>query len=344
VIDTWDGTRKRKTAAEYAGVRAAHLKETGPPVQVTPVLVGLHDRRGGEWLLRQGIEGCCLVHHQVQRHPVGIDHTSLRDAGITVICRLNWGYADGTGTLPRPEYRDRFVDAAAETMLAARGVDYFHVGNEPNNQQEWPGFGTHQEFPLTPAYVTQIYNDIWLRVAGRARIGPPPIDPYFGPRSNNREWWTYILANAAGADALFLHAKTQTNNPAQVWSRERFSDTPLTWQYRHLRTVETALAVVPQRFRSLPVFVTELNPQHLERSGGATGWRADNAAWVQAAMTYFRTEQPVTGVVFYRYDRAGDQASFGLEDKPVILEAIKEAAEAERALTKRIAVPVPVPA
>lgn len=321
IIDTWDGVRKVKSPADFAGIRAAHLKSHPAPAQV---MVGLHDRRGGEWMVSQGITGCCLVHYTVQRQPIHIDCRSLQGAGLTVICRLTWGYAGLGGTLPRREERDAFIAAVTGTMLSARGVDYFHVGNEPNNRQEWPGFGTNQETPLTPADVIAIYNEIWRRVNGRAKMGPPPLDPYFGPNSDNRQWWVAILDGITGADALFFHAKTQTNDPAEVWSRQRFSDPPLTWQYLHLRAIEPLLAAVPERFRSLPTFVTELNPQCLTTIGGATGWRADNAAWVHEALRYFREERPVTGVIFYRYELAGDQAPFGLENKPAILQAIAE--------------------
>jgi hypothetical protein len=221
-------------------------------------------------------------------------------------------------------------------MLAAKGVDYFHVGNEPNNRQEWPGFGGGNEFALTPEYVTEIYNDIWQQVDGQVKMGPPPIDPYYGPGSNNREWWTYILERIDGADALFLHSKTQTNDPNEVWSKAKFSDWPLQWQYLHLRTVETGLEVVPNRFQALPVFVTELNPQCLDVPGGNIGWKSDNAEWVREAVRYFREEQPVTGVMFYRYIVAGDQAPFGLQDKPIVLDAIEDQAKTER-LIRRMA-------
>jgi hypothetical protein len=50
---------------------------------------------------------------------------------------------------------------------------------------------------------------------------------------------------------------------------------------------------------------------------------------VREALRYFREEHPVTGVVFYRYTPAGDQAPFGLENKPIILEAIKDEAKSE---------------
>ncbi len=356
VIDPRDGTRRSGRAAGYGGIRAAHRRRQKPTASPygrpggSPLLIGLHDRRGGEWMAALGIRGCCLVHHIVQRQPIQVDCRHLANAGITVICRLNWGYADGTGTLPRPEDKDAFVNAVVQTMLEAKGVKYFHVGNEPNNRQEWPGYGRGNEFALTPQYVVKVYNEIWSKVAGRAKLGPPPLDPYFGPGSDNGEWWRYILQHIAGADALFLHAKTQTNDPAEVWSRVRFSDKPLTWQYLHLRTVETALAAVPERFGNLPVFVTELNPQHQREIGGALGWRPDSAGWVREALRYFReygrpggspvhrgspagTGEPaarpyVAGVLFYRYECAGDQAPFGLEDKPAILAAIKEEAGA----------------
>jgi hypothetical protein len=327
IIDTWDGRRKEKAAGDYLGVRAAHVKEGIVPA-TAEVLLGLHDEAGGEWMVDRGMVGCCLVHRQVHRQLVDLDFRHLQQAGIVVIGRLNWGYADGTGTFPRPGEREAFVDAVMDTMLAARGVDFFHVGNEPNNRQEWPGFGSHQEFELTYEYVTQIYNDIWNRIDGRVRMGPPPLDPYFGPNSNNREWWTYILEHIDGADALFLHGKTQTNDPTEVWSRAKFSHWPLEWQYLHLRTVETGLEVVPDRFRDLPVFVTELNPQHLDAHSGV-GWHPDNDPWVREAVRYFREVQPVAGVVFYRYDAAGDQIAFGLEHMPAVLAAIEDEARLE---------------
>jgi hypothetical protein len=103
-----------------------------------------------------------------------------------------------------------------------------------------------------------------------------------------------------------------------------------------LRTVETSLEVVPERFQDLPVFVTELNPQCLDVPGGSIGWRPDNAEWVREAVRYFREEQPVTGVMFYRYIVAGDQAPFGLQDKPIVLDAIEDQAKTER-LIRRMA-------
>lgn len=330
IIDTLDGKRERHYASEYTGIRAAHVDqeylegldldptEPAPEPEPEAPLLGLHDPSGLWWMQENGVDGVGLTLHQVQTTPAQLDYTWFD--GIC-IARLCWGWADGTGALPRREHKDAFVSAIVDTMLSAKGVDYFHVGNEDNNKREWPGFGTGDEWPLTPEYVVEIYNAIWDQVHDQVKMGPTPLDPYFGPGSDNSEWWEYILANIHGAHALFLHGKTQTNDPQQVWSTEMFGDEPLTWQYLNMRACMTYLAMVPERFQGLPVFVTECNPS--KKSDGSLGWEAGNAQWIDESVEFFTTECPVTGVIYYRHPNA-DQ--FGLEDKPEILGRIKELA------------------
>jgi hypothetical protein len=307
------------SVAQFERLMGVHTPAS-VPTRPARFSIGVHDRPGGEWMARNGLRGACLVHEVVQKQARKLDYRALHDVGITVICRLNWGYADGTGTLPRPQDRTAFVDAVASTILQANGADYFHVGNEPNNRSEWP-----DGYELTPEYVVDLYNELWCLIGKRAKIGPPPIDPYFGPGSNNREWWRYILERIAGADALFLHPKTQTNDPTEVESTAKFSEDPLRWQYLHLRTVDTSLEVVPERFASLPVFATEVNPQRM--SNGALGWDDDSAAWVYDAAAFLKRR--VSAAIFYRWEATGNpsdpqgQYHFGLEHKPKILDAIK---------------------
>jgi len=308
-------------------------KDVRDPDPVDAVQVGLHDEAGGRWMVEQGLPGCCLVHWCVQREMRPRDVRYLANAGVTVVARVNWGYAGGTGTLPRVGAdREAHVEAVVTTILNSRGVGYWQVGgNEPNNRQEWPGFDTAEEYPLTVEGVVEFYNEVWRRVVAVApgiRIGPPALDPYFGPGSDNGEWWRYVLGNITDADVLFLHVKSQTNAPGEVWSRDRFEHDPLRWQYLNVRVMETYLGMVPERFKGLPVYVTELNPQHLYQSGGALGWRANNGEWVREAMRYVREwnaggGQRVEGVMFYRFEEAGEQAMFGLARKGEILEAIR---------------------
>jgi hypothetical protein len=276
-------------------------------------------------MAQQGVGGPCLVHWTVQDQARPRDFSHLASEGITVIGRLCYGYADGTGTLPPGDKADAFVRAAVETIRRSKGVTFWHVGNEVNNWAEWPD--SPVDFEMTPEYVAAIYNEIYRGVGMEAMMGPPPIDPYYGPNSDNRTWWRTILNNIDGAEALFLHCKTQTNDPDEVWSTERFSDWPLEWQYLHLRTAETSLVEVPDEFARLPVFITELNPQHKTAIGGVLGWVEGNGRWVEEAVGYFDWLRGqgwrIEGVCAYRFE---DADAWGLRNRGAILGRIRELA------------------
>ncbi len=273
------------------------------------------------------MKACCLVHRQVQATPLQLNYQRLKDAGVLVVVRLNWGYADGTGTVPPPQYRDAHVDALVKTINDCQGAWGFTIGNEVNNPSEWPGGYPNPSYHPTPAYYASIYNGVAARVD--AKLSPVSLDPYnvvaqeFGLPGDPRDWAQVIYDRISRLDFVCLHAKTQTNDPAECWSYAGFTHPPLVGRYLHLRTVEDQRAWIPQQWRDRPVFVTELNPQH---TASGLGWERGNAEWVQQAMAYMRSLGWITGVMFYRYDRAGDQAGFGLDDKPVILDAIVEEA------------------
>lgn len=283
------------------------------PLQPSALLVGLHDEAGARWMERNGLRGVCLVHRVVQEAPVPLDFSDLQRAGITVICRLNWGYADGTGTMPPPNKLSSHLVALAQTMNQARGVAYFHPWNEPNNAAEWPA-----GYQLTWRYVLDAYNTLCGMVKRDVCIGPPPLDPYYGPGSDNGEWWRSILSGAARIDALFLHTiKTQDGQAATIWSTRKFTDPPLTWQYMNARATETYLQMIPSARRGIPVFVTEANPMR--------GWAGAGGEWIREAVRYARM-MSLSGIVFYRYDRAGDQAAYGISDRADLLTAVAECA------------------
>lgn len=308
------------------------------PPQHTDLQVGLHDATGGEWMHDVGMRGVCLAHCAVQQRPAVLDFTSLVQAGIRVLVRIGYGYADGSGTIPPLHLggwtgiRDAWVQAVVTTINNARGVWGWIIGNEINNPCEWPGGYPHPDCRVTPSYYSELYNQIYRAVSGSVRLSPAALDPYnvvaqeFNRPGDPAEWAEYIYNDVLGMDFVALHAKTQSNDPAECWSEARFTDAPLTGRYLHLRTVEDQLRWIPEQYRGLPVYVTELNPQYRRRSPtGPTeiGWLPDNAEWVRQAHAYLAT-QPIAGAMFYRYENAGDQAPFGLANKPVILQAIAD--------------------
>ncbi len=288
-----------------------------PPIGTAlPVQLGLHDIGGLEYMRSHGLKGCGLLLVSVQDQPAPwVNVQAYADAGIKVIARIGYGYADGSGTLPPPDRLAAFEAAVIKTIETSKGVAYWQYGNEINNIGEWPS-----SFSITPQYYIDSYNRVWDAVNAMANLGPCAIDPYFGPNSNNRDWWTQILTGIKGAAALFLHPKTQSNDPAEIYSTAKFSNDPLTWQYLNFRTIETSLEVVSTRFKALPVYLSEVNPQRIAYPA-TFGWLADNSAWVSEARRYVSewnavaTHQPITGIVFYRW--ADDV--WRLADKPILL-------------------------
>lgn len=315
---------------------------TGP---ITHALVklklGLHDSEGGEWLQGKQIKGVTLALVAVQEEPLFVDFTPMANAGIDVILRVGYGYADGTGTIAPPDQLAKFEKAAIDTINGAKGIAAAMYCNEINNPQEYPGFdldkgepGPHC-FHITPDYYIASYNRVFAAVKPGQKLGPAPLDPYFGPQfpwlkftSDNREWWRAILKGINGAGTFFFHGKTQSNDPAEVRSAVKFDGQPLTWQFLHFRTMETYLAEIPDRFKAVPFYITEANPQRL--SNGQLGWDSNNAAWITECMAYLKdwnadaTHHPVSGVLFYRWQN--DQWSLenaGPIKKAIIAEAAK---------------------
>ena len=313
---------------------AEFIRTKPTPIHTTDgLLIGLHDTTGGTWMAENNVPGLCLAHHIVQQSSITIDYTELEMFNIRVLTRLNYGYADGTGTVPHAQDKVAWIEAMAQTIARSRGVAGFIIGNEVNNPAEWPGGYPHPAYRVSPEYYTTLYNTVYQRareLGASAPIAPAALDPYnvvagqFGQPADPRDWAQFIYNYARGIDFIALHAKTQTNDPNECASYAKFTDWPLQDRYLHLRTVEDQLSWIPARYQDRPIYITELNPQF--RAPGQTGWMPDNAEWVRQAISYLAT-QPLEGAIFYRFDRAGDQAPFGLADKPAILDAIREQAQ-----------------
>jgi hypothetical protein len=317
------GTILLVTGPKNAGTFPVAVSEKNLNRAAVQLLVGIHNQDGAQWMLDNGVSGCALFTVALGGNGTKIDATRFEAAGIKVLVRLNYGYHP-QGTIPSdddPQY-EPFISACVYTMLNSSGVWGFILGNETNNPAEYP-----QGEAITPERYATLYNRIWDQVPTHIPMGVQAVDPYFGPGSDNRDYWLRILNNIYGADFLTVHPKTQDSNPENVDSPVKFSDHPLLWQFLHLRAYQPLLDVVPDRFKHLPVFATEVNPQR-HNDNRTLGWQEDQGPeWVRRAVSHFNTYNdtavmPIQGVIFYRYS----QDDWRLHNKAAILEAIKQAA------------------
>lgn len=290
VIDTQDGQRKPWALQWITGIRAAHVEGESTPVAQPPP-VGVHDEAGGEWMVQNGMTGLCLCHFNVTDSVIPIDFRHLSNNDILVLARANYNYGGGAGTIPPPGLEFPWIDLLSQTMIDSKGVWGLIVGNEMNNDAEGP---------IAKEHYVNVYNQIWERVSGHVRITPGAIDPYNINSGDPKDYVQYIYENIHGLDFIALHGKTQGSEPSQCWSDAVFTDQPLIGRYYHLRTLEDQLSWIPQRFRGVQVYVTELNPQR--RFDGSNGWQggAVGAEWVRQSYTYCTSLNRIAGLMFYR--------------------------------------------
>jgi len=304
IIDPWTG-RRRTNIGTPTGTRTLTTIE-----QSKPLFVGYHD----------GGSPFALIHCQVQRKVTSVDCEPQN------IVRLNWGYANGTGTLPPPEHADAWVKAVVETVKNSPPALLWHFGNEINNPSEWPGSYPNPTTIITPQYYVALYNAIAEQLPSYP-IAPAPLDPYnvvaqeFGQPGDPRDWAEYIYQHITRCDGICIHAKTQTNDPAEIISFAKFTHAPLVGRYLHLRTITDQLSWIP-RFKDKPVYITELNPQFRVQDVEG-GWYAENTRWIHDSHTFISTYSEIRGIIYYRYDIAGDQANYGLRQFPALIDAIE---------------------
>lgn len=294
------------------------------------VQIGMHDDSGGDWMAERGLTGYVLAHRPIERKPYPVDMRHLADAGIKVIMRWGWGYADGGGTVPPQADERAWIDAMVSTVMQSQGVWLNTFNNEVNNPAEWTGGHPNPTEILTPQRVVDLYNAVVSRLPSDILVAPGALDWYnvvaqeFGQPGDPKDWFEIIHTGVLRVDAVLVHAKTQTNNPAECSSEEKFSDPPLTGRYFNLRTYRDQLNAIKPGMRYLPVIITELNPQTV--AGMMNGWASNDGPWVTAAMNELRqwnavSDQPIAGVCFYRYDMADP---WGLADKSKVLDEIEK--------------------
>jgi murein DD-endopeptidase MepM/ murein hydrolase activator NlpD len=285
-------------------------------------LLGLHGRGGGEYLASQGVKGWCVDPVYMNEDYQALNYSALADVGVRVVVNLRRSWSTdcgGQGTIPPPDKWARFIENAVKTILNSKGVYAYELFNEVNNPREWP-----PGYQVKPQDVAYLYNEIYRQTKDfSVLVGLGALDPYYGPGSDCREWFRYLMANITGAKFIGLHGYGRGPNVAKLDSDMKFGNDPLKWQYAaYFKCIQTFIDEIPSRFASVPLFVTECNHLWLEDAWwtGTIGWKPDAADWIQAAFDIAAKKPRVTALVFYRW--SGDD--WHMDNKPKLLQKIVE--------------------
>jgi len=285
-----------------------------PPAE--PTLLGFNDWAGeqgdgADWMKAHALTpGLIVAPIYLGTEARQLDYEADAQAGLRVIANLRYSWSvdlGGGGALPLPGTSrwHLFVEAAANTIIQAKGVWGFSVGNEVNNPREFPDGGD-----LTPEGVRDTYNAIRARVwesTVRPRMCPGALDPFNAQAGDPRYWLATIYGGITGCEFVTAHGYVRGPDPALVGSDAKFADWPLQWQYlNYPGCVTELLRYLPIRHKSLPVYVTEFN--HIWKDGGEGdwGWVDDERAAEIVELAYAAAQNAgFTGLALYRWD--GDE-------------------------------------
>ena len=273
-----------------------------------PVLVGFNDYPGetgtaAEWLEANGKQG--LIVRPIFLGGAGsiLDFSAQKHQKVIVNLRYSWSTdMGGSGTLPLPNTPEwqQFVDAAIYTINNSINVWGWEIGNEYNNEREFPATGN-----LTPHAVVQTYNAIRAGCPGK-RMSPGALDPFNAVYGDPRNWLEAVYNGITGTEFIAAHGYVRGPDANLVGSTAKFSDDPLRWQYlNYPGCITELLKSLPQAYKHLPIYVTEFN--HLWKTvEGDWGWVNDARATavVEAAIDAAATNG-LSGVALYRW--AGDE-------------------------------------
>ncbi len=272
------------------------------------------------------------------------------ERGYGVIVRLNHGYEPG-GTLPASRHYDDFAAAAArwvEVYLqdeARAPSDYawtLQIGNEQNNPREHPGGFEHPTEHITAERYADAFNRTYARIKAvlpNAIVCPGAVDPYnYMPmkRLGNARWrpldyFTTMMERIHVLDGVILHAYTHGPDPVTITHLKRFGDGtgPLWDHYYDFQTYRVFMERIPAKWRSLPVYITEMDHIHLPAGEHHQGWINQNVGWVRAAYAeidrwnQYPYAQQIRCGLLYRW--TGD--AWAIDNKPEILTDFKQALE-----------------
>lgn len=210
---------------------------------------------------------------------------SLFAANIIIIARLNWSYHPH-GTVPEPARYPEYVDLCREWVNTLMPYcKRFIIGNETNLHIEYP----NNQPILVPDYARLFAS---ARMAIKALLSLAEVMPA-PPSPGVPGWQDYWkeLVNSVEADAWALHTYAHNYTREAVWHG-------LPW-----RVYREALALIPDDYRRLPVYITEAN-------GGK--WRDYQPGWLKAAyddIEWYNNQadtQDIHALILYAHDERGD--------------------------------------
>ena len=322
-----------------------------PPLYYPQYIYGLHESGGEQFMLRANRPGWVL-----ELAAIGLDGTStpadfsrLAAAGLGVIVRINHGYGS-TGTLPLPDKYLDFAAACARYVARSTGCHIWIIGNEPNHQDESPDHRPILPHDYANAY--RLCRDAIHALPGHEDdqvlvAGPAPWNATTTYAGNEKgDWVRYFvhvmtMIDEGGCDGFALHTYTHDLDPRQI-TGDYFHTTQ---GYRHLRnefrTYRDFMNAIPDRFRHLPVFITETDP-----TTRGIGWNpGHNVGWVRAAYREIATwnsvpeHQPILGLLLYRWPLIPDQPEWSISNRAGIVEDFNQALQELPANDFRIRLP-----
>jgi len=312
----------------------------------SPYLYGLHDTGGEHLMLEMGAPGWVLITEAIGFDPNdkrGKDYSHLSEQGLSVMVRLNAGYA-GVGTIPYEAHYEDFAQRCANFAEASTGARIWIIGNEPNHPIEWPGadWDWAMAQPRSPDSAGEkITPERYARAYRLAReaIHEAPgheedlvlaaaVAPWNAlctyPGNPNGDWITYFkhmlrFIGAENCDGITIHSYTHGSDPDLVDANTRM-EPPFQWRHYEFRAYRDFMVAIPWDMQHLPVYLTEVDQNE--------PWRNENTGWVKRAFgeidywNKLNPFRPIRNLVLYRWSQS-DQ--WYIEGKQGVIEDFREA-------------------
>lgn len=201
--------------------------------------------------------------------------------GLTVIGRLNYSH-HGAGTIPMPSRYDAFAQRCANYVSHSQGCTTWIIGNEPNHRSEWP-FSGRARVKINPVDYALCYTKCLRQIKNVStshQVLLAPMAPYTDDAGWYIDYFIQVLQSLQSLwvtpDGFCIHTYSRGSEPNSVHSETKM-DAPYDAYYNGFRAYRDILAVIPQGWRTLPVYITETD--QLEP------WADKNSGWVKEAYT-----------------------------------------------------------